>query len=217
MSDSNFKTNNLTFRELIGNGMTYSVPPFQRDYSWEIENWEALWDDIIDSFKNNDKHYLGYLVLREIDEKTKQIIDGQQRISTLIFIALAAMNNLKKLSESGINSEKNNARFNSIKTTYIGDTDLTTLIEKPHLILNYNNDFYFRDQIIPLKPLSKNRLKESEKRIAEGFKWFDKMVAEYIKDIAGDKGDAIATLIDKINRLMFFTVIEVSDELNAYK
>ena len=32
---------NQTFRELIGNGVKYRVPRFQRDYAWEKEQWES--------------------------------------------------------------------------------------------------------------------------------------------------------------------------------
>ena len=34
MAATNFKTENNTFRKLIGNGLTYHIPRFQRDYSW---------------------------------------------------------------------------------------------------------------------------------------------------------------------------------------
>ena len=37
---------NQTFQELIGNGVKYQVPRFQRDYAWDREQWEDLWSDI---------------------------------------------------------------------------------------------------------------------------------------------------------------------------
>ncbi len=40
MSTTNFKTENNTYRKLIGNGLTYRIPRFQRDYSWGQEEWE---------------------------------------------------------------------------------------------------------------------------------------------------------------------------------
>ena len=46
MAATNFKTENNTFRKLIGNGLTYSIPRFQRDYSWTVEEWEDLWLDL---------------------------------------------------------------------------------------------------------------------------------------------------------------------------
>ena len=42
----NFNTTNSTFRQLLGNGLRYSVPPFQRDYSWSDLEWEELWQYI---------------------------------------------------------------------------------------------------------------------------------------------------------------------------
>src|SRR5437773_49562 len=46
MAASNFNTSNQTYRQLVGNGLIYSVPRFQRDYSWEEEHWDDLWRDI---------------------------------------------------------------------------------------------------------------------------------------------------------------------------
>ena len=63
-----FTPENKSFREIIGNGKIYKVPPFQRDYSWEEEQWEELWYDIEALLKPNTEdstHYLGYLVLKK--------------------------------------------------------------------------------------------------------------------------------------------------------
>ena len=40
-------TRTASFGDLIGNGKIYRVPLFQRDYSWQEENWEDLWQDIL--------------------------------------------------------------------------------------------------------------------------------------------------------------------------
>ena len=42
MAATNFKTENNTFRKLIGNGLTYRIPRFQRDYSWTDDEWEKM-------------------------------------------------------------------------------------------------------------------------------------------------------------------------------
>lgn len=46
MTATNFNTENRTYRQLLGNGLTYCIPRFQRDYSWNVEEWEDLWADI---------------------------------------------------------------------------------------------------------------------------------------------------------------------------
>lgn len=42
----NFDTANNSFIRIIGNGIHYEVPPYQRDYSWEEEQWNDLWEDL---------------------------------------------------------------------------------------------------------------------------------------------------------------------------
>ncbi len=45
---------NQTFQDLIGSGVKYTVPRFQRDYAWTREQWEDLWADIETL---EDEHY----------------------------------------------------------------------------------------------------------------------------------------------------------------
>ena len=39
-------TDTEDLKELLSNGKSYSVPPYQRDYSWKEEPWEDLWEDL---------------------------------------------------------------------------------------------------------------------------------------------------------------------------
>lgn len=68
----------------MGNGLRYEIPKFQRDYTWESEQWDDLWQDIKDLLSDEDhEHYMGYLVLQTTDNRAFQIIDGQQRLTTM--------------------------------------------------------------------------------------------------------------------------------------
>jgi uncharacterized protein with ParB-like and HNH nuclease domain len=40
----------------MSNGVKYNVPRFQRDYSWDQEQWEELWEDIENL--NEEEHYI---------------------------------------------------------------------------------------------------------------------------------------------------------------
>ena len=88
MSATNFNTKNDTYRKLMGNVLTYRIPRFQRDYSWTEEEWEDLWMDILGTIKGGGEpaHYMGYLVLQSDDDKTFDVIDGQQRLTTMNLI-----------------------------------------------------------------------------------------------------------------------------------
>ena len=96
----NFNTNNNTFRQLMGNGLSYRVPLFQRDYSWGPDEWDDLWQDIVALFDDDPEpaHYMGYLVLQSADNRAFDIIDGQQRMTTLSLLMLAAVSHLSDLA-----------------------------------------------------------------------------------------------------------------------
>lgn len=75
----------VTLNKLFGTiGEQFQVPPFQRPYAWEAEQVDDLWDDLISTLE--DGHFLGTVVLSETDDASTQIIDGQQRLTTLLIL-----------------------------------------------------------------------------------------------------------------------------------
>ncbi|MEH8081326.1 DUF262 domain-containing HNH endonuclease family protein [Gallibacterium anatis] len=219
MAITNFKTENNTFRKLIGNGLTYRIPRFQRDYSWDTEQWEDLWADIISTLKNDEdsSHYMGYLVLQSTDDKSFDVIDGQQRLTTTTLIVLAILKNIQRLINAGKNVEANTQRLNQIRQTYIGYLDPVTLISRTKLTLNRNNNDYFQHYLVPLGHLPQRGFRASEHLLRKAFEWFDKQISLYLKEDIGDEGVRLAQLVEDISDHLFFTVITVTDELNAYK
>ncbi len=218
MAASNFNTRNDTWRKLMGNGLTYRVPRFQRDYSWGEEEWDDLWQDILGTIKPNGEaaHYMGYLVLQSADERTFEIIDGQQRLTTLSLIVLAALKNIDRLIKAGTNVDDNRRRLEGLRQSYVGFLDPVTLVSRAKLTLNRNNDHYYQTYLAPLATLPKRGFKASEHALRKAFDWFDGRIAAYMSG-ASDQGQGIAKLIDDMSDRLFFTVITVADELNAYK
>ncbi len=71
----------------------YSVPDFQREYVWQREQVEKLLQDLYDEFYDEDRctlpgpeYFLGSMVACKADDGTFQLIDGQQRMTTLYLI-----------------------------------------------------------------------------------------------------------------------------------
>lgn len=222
MSGTNFKTENNTFRKLFGNGLTYNIPRFQRDYSWTDVEWDELWLDILEATKTGGEpaHYMGYLVLQTQNDKTFDVIDGQQRLTTLSIIVLAILRNLKRLIEAGQDSEQNQLRLDQIRSSYIGYLDPVTLVASSKLTLNRNNNDYYQTYLVPLLALPQRGFKASEHAMRKASDWFEKRVLEFANTATNAEtstGVALARLLESICDKLFFTVITVSDELNAYK
>ncbi len=92
-------------------GTIFSIPVYQRNYTWEEENCEKLLQDIISISQNKKTHFMGsitYILHLIDDEKSLRklqefvIIDGQQRITTLMLLLKAIET---KIPNEGIKKE----------------------------------------------------------------------------------------------------------------
>ncbi|MDI9863841.1 DUF262 domain-containing HNH endonuclease family protein [Flectobacillus sp. DC10W] len=206
-------TSNKTYRQLMGNGLRYEIPKFQRDYTWDTEQWDDLWQDIKALMSNEDEeHYMGYLVLQTSNNKEFQIIDGQQRLTTMSILILSTLKCLNDLVDSNIDPESNQLRKNNLLNSYIGYIDPVTLISNNKLKLNRNSNDYYKQHLVLLKDLPLRNTNTSEKHMRECFNWYyDRIKKEY------KTGEELAGFVDNIVDKLFFTVIEVTDQLNAFK
>ncbi|WP_180005714.1 DUF262 domain-containing protein [Acinetobacter sp. YH12237] len=96
----------LNVQALFENKQTYIIPMYQRNYAWGEKEIDQLILDIQDYQKQTDqlnqgqtqenkKYYIGTLVVFERSNSTYEIIDGQQRFTTLTLLAIC----LKRLSK----------------------------------------------------------------------------------------------------------------------
>ncbi len=210
----NFNTANQTFRQLMGNGLTYRVPSFQRDYSWDADEWDDLWQDIEGLFgeASEPAHYLGYLVLQSGDNKAFDIIDGQQRMTTLSLLMLAAISRLMELATPDDPKDPQFRRAEQLRGNYIGYLDPVSLVPSSKLKLNRHSDRFYQNYLVPLEQLPRSGLNPSERLLRRSFLWFK----ERIRQRSDENGEAIARFIDTVVDKLFFTVITVTDELNAF-
>lgn len=206
----NTSTNN--YSTIIGNNKKFMAPKFQRDYSWGSEQWDDLWQDIETMLFENDEHYMGYLVLQTDDDKNYHIIDGQQRFTTVTILILAAIKCIKKFVEKGVDVDDNQQRVDNLLQTYIGKKDAVTLVYDNVLVLNRNNDGYFRDYIVKLEDLRVRNLKSSEKLMKQCFEFFEQKLKNKFTS-----GMEYAKYIQYVVDNLYFTQIVVNDEMNAFR
>jgi hypothetical protein len=74
---------------------SYIIPDFQRRYSWEREQCETLWSDFAEFHEENsggsseEKYFLGNIVIHAVEGGKYAVIDGQQRLTTLLLLIKA--------------------------------------------------------------------------------------------------------------------------------
>lgn len=83
-------------KSFFNGNLQYEVPFFQRAYIWNEENWEILWENVYDVFKDyldnrNNEHFIGTLIIKQrpaqlLGENIYDLVDGQQRLTTFAIL-----------------------------------------------------------------------------------------------------------------------------------
>lgn len=125
-------------------GMGYYIPLYQREYSWDTENIDQLMEDICSGVNDvvdgvtDPIHFMGTLILvteknaianikpldqRALPSRVDNVIDGQQRISTITLLACQLYQKLLSIKETAVNDPS----FHDLREAI--DTYLSTLLE----------------------------------------------------------------------------------------
>lgn len=105
-----------SFNEIISQARTqFVVPIWQRMYSWESKEWIDLKEDLLNLYEKLQKgesaeHFMGSIVVKTIEEKVGEItrrvlIDGQQRLTTLLLVCALIRNRARDAGNSSLASE----------------------------------------------------------------------------------------------------------------
>src|SRR3954447_3640907 len=83
----------------------YTIPIYQRNYAWDAEQIEQLISDVHDAMSDGDDNYfLGNLIVTERDSKAidYEVIDGQQRLTTLYLLLTYLRNSGQAVADSHV-------------------------------------------------------------------------------------------------------------------
>ncbi|MRS16748.1 DUF262 domain-containing protein [Enterobacteriaceae bacterium RIT691] len=198
------EANTRKLERIFDQTITYQVPLFQRPYVWTREkNWEPLWEDILallDKHLNRGKahpHFLGAVVLEQVANPTgsiesRQVIDGQQRFTTLQLFLMAARDHAVAHKQT-----KYVERFSDLVTNRRSKIDHDDEMFKVWPT-NSNRESFKAvheagspaaiDKQITLRP----ELCDGSNNIIEGYKYFYKQIEQWFNGLLDDKEDTQA-------------------------
>lgn len=139
------EVNKSSIKELLMTGAKekFLIPEYQRPYAWTDDQVLTLFDDLVEytNNQNESSYFLGCIVSFSNENKEQEIIDGQQRITTLFLLLRAIHRKLQKMSNS---KEKDNfirqiepAIWKIDELTSVADYS-SVLIESKVLEVEYN-------------------------------------------------------------------------------
>ena len=185
--------------KIFGDRTKYIIPPYQRAYSWTESECEELFEDLKTAFLKNKKegYFLGNLVLATALRDEYEVIDGQQRLTTLIML-------LKVLSAFDSDNKK-------LKNTiWILDDRTYTIIEQRVK----TNIFIEKDSLSFNEVLYENYQYEKPKDKKDKFKtniyFFYEKIKEFISQDGNDIKDFIDFILYDVSLLPIYTEAENS-------
>lgn len=81
--------------KIFSQSVYFEIPRFQRSYAWDVDEYSDFWQDILHAYRNGGAHvhFLGAMVFaRHPSRPSVYVLDGQQRLTTLMLL-VAAMRN----------------------------------------------------------------------------------------------------------------------------
>ncbi|MGL5021347.1 MAG: DUF262 domain-containing protein [Mycoplasmatales bacterium] len=90
----------------------FIIPVYQRNYSWSSKQCEVLFDDIMKIYNGeNERHFVGSMVIKLVHKSTEEIIDGQQRLTTLFILCKSI---LEFIESNDTDNQRMHDRMNDI-------------------------------------------------------------------------------------------------------
>lgn len=86
---------------------SFTIPVYQRAYAWEKKEWQTFLDDLIEQTEGNNPYFFGNILLETvIRDVSYEVIDGQQRLTTLSIFMRSLLDVLQKEgAEVGVTAE----------------------------------------------------------------------------------------------------------------
>ena len=141
------------------------VPDYKRAYSWEEKQIEQFLLDIKEYFDKDINYYIGHFLFEKNKDNKKigYIIDGQQRLTTIIIFLSSAFEKIKKLNNGELSAEELNIYKNIIENN--GEIKFSTV--------DYDNKL-FKERVIYREKGVVKPDTQSQSRILEAVKYFKK-------------------------------------------
>jgi uncharacterized protein with ParB-like and HNH nuclease domain len=195
----------------IEKSVVYSIPKYQREYTWNKNQWDELFDDLYD---NNNGYYLGSIICLNnahdaLTIQNLEIIDGQQRLTTLMLLFMALYDGLSIYQNTLDDDQK--VELINLKNKIILKSDKKTIRLKLQDQNKNNEDFLGilkKTKIINEGLEPKNA---GNRRIYHAFEHF----RSRIEKLAGDPAERVKTLIEYFGRINSACIVKIEVESYA--
>lgn len=162
----------------------FLIPDYQRPYAWEEDECKTLWDDIfefafpnnnVDDFNSDEEYYLGPIVTFRNDDGKKEIIDGQQRLTTLMLLLRAFYVKFGKMQDDNSKKMRENIEKCIWKTDEFGNPNKNALKINSEVATDNDKEEF-------LKILNSGDATNMKSRYAENYRFFQGQIDDFLNN-----------------------------------
>lgn len=194
--------------------VVFEIPKYQREYTWGSREWEALFDDLIE---NDDGYFLGSIICINsatdtITAPKFEVVDGQQRLTTLSLFLAALYTTLNSYKE--LLDEDQQSDILQLKRKLVLKKSQDEIRVVPQVQGNNRDDYLgllAKIGVIPKRPMPKFA---GLRRIEKAYNYFKKRISTVLDEVS-EKVPEMFKIIDKVNSAIL-VMIEVSNHSDAY-
>lgn len=160
-------------RTMLSSGY-FKIPRFQRPYSWDRENIQDFWDDVVRDSPAD--YFIGSMVVYKDGSQRYGVVDGQQRLTTITILLCVLRNALDQ------------AGHKDLAGGIHGLVERKNIDNKSEYVLSTESSYpFFQDRIqkwghasLKLKPL------KEELSLQAAFEQLTQLVADVLKSVKSD-------------------------------
>lgn len=164
----------------------FLIPDYQRPYAWDEEQCQTLWDDIFNfAFPDNnadqfddrkDEYFLGSIVTYKNDNDQSEVIDGQQRLTTLMLLLRAFFDKFTNMQDQSSKSTRQRIEKCIWKTDTFGEAIKTELKIDSEVATDDDKEEF-------LKLLRTGSIQvNSENKYVKNYQFFQKRIDSFLQN-----------------------------------
>lgn len=223
--------NDLLSLQKLFNETIFRIPDYQRGYSWTNQQLEEFWSDLI-SLLSFQEHYTGMISLKKIESNiiinstdkwneekwlvgsgfsVYEIVDGQQRLTTLIIL----INEIVEYCKNNNIEELNNTLLTEITERYLYKSKPNNIIRTYKFGYEEDNPSYQYFRHVILGEPNNGTIEETfyTLNLYNAKQFFKSRIECYIKQYGVKK---LEEIYKKITLQLKFNLYEIKDDFNVY-
>lgn len=166
----------------------FLIPDYQRPYAWGEEECQTLWDDIFSfafpdndrtKFDRNNEYFLGPIVTFTNDQGKMEVIDGQQRLTTLMLLLRAFYVRFGQMQDAESRATREDIEKCIWKTDEFGKPDMNALKIDSEVATDRDKEEFL--EILRTGTVQKNQ----KSNYAMNYRFFQGKIEEFLNNFAG--------------------------------